>query len=194
MITGLLVDSFARFLLYLDEPSQRRQAELASLFARGEYRPFDTPALVSLASLHLFVPKWEPLDGEVEAVFVEPGALHVVYRDEVFPLSKAVDASYRELRREQYGRTMDIETVYVDESETGGTALFETTSAGINPYETNWHFTDRQPWSGALYKTTWNGLMTTRPAAAITLRGGYRESGLTLYYGAREDAEAFARL
>lgn len=138
----------------------------------------------------IYVSKLEPDKGKPVAVFLEPGAAHVVFRDEVFPLSDEVDDAYRKLRKREFGRTADVESFEI--SRFG--AVFPTTSALPNlAYESAIHGYDIQPVSSKIFKNTWNGLMSTFPNPTITFRAGYVKPKYKVKRGSRDDAESFAR-
>jgi hypothetical protein len=176
----------ARALLASESISQESQ--------RGRFADFVAPPAarpLAAGDLTIFTAVFEPALGRVVAVFTEPGALHIVFRGEVFPLSEAIDRRYRELRKRLLGRTADIESLTVD-LDRGWAQLFGSSSLLNLVYETNLHGYDWQPWTGRLYKNTWNGLLTTRRHPSIRVRGGYEENPFQLRTGNRAEAEEFA--
>ena len=179
--------------LSLPEKAALRTALFAEQVSQGYQRDvFRRPAPAGaqdVADVTVFTPRIDSPLGRAVAVFTEPRGLHVVFRDEVFPLSRRYDGAYREMRREAFGRTSDIESLEVVED----TAYFYWTSAWANlVFETNLHGYDNQPWTGRLYKSTWNGMLSTRPHPYVVLRGGYVRNEVALVQGSRADAEAFA--
>lgn len=138
----------------------------------------------------IYTPTFMTEKARVRAVFIEPGALHVVYNDEVFPLNDRVDERYRELRKEVFGRTADVESLRVSR----GQAILPSTSALPNPFfESSLHGYDTQPWTGRLFKSTWNGLISTLPNPFFTFKGGYVKATYELRHGNREDAIEYAK-
>ena len=156
---------------------QRRQAEYFA--ARVVEGPLLTPLV--------YQPVIEPIEGALVAVFLELGAAHLVFRDEVAPVAE-IDEQYRRARADVFGRTIDIESVEFE----GAEALFHGAGAGINLYETSWHFDAREAFAGRLYSSTWNHMLSAGPRRLIELRGGYRPMLPVVRYGSRKDAERWA--
>jgi len=113
----------------------------------------------------------------------------LVYNDEFFP-APIIDEEYRKLRKKEFGRTADVESVAIRD----GLAVFRGSHSGFNIYETSIHFSATERYRGVIYVNTWNHLMSTHPSPPVLLRYGYKEARpLIVRSGTREDAEEFAR-
>lgn len=124
---------------------------------------------------------------ELLRVYKEPDedgmALHLVWGDETIPLRQA-DERYREFRREEFGRTSDVETLIVRPDD----ILFPGTWGGPQPYWTSLHGTWPEPRKGVVFIRTWNHMLSTNPNPTAT----YRRADPGVREGGREEAEAFA--
>jgi len=178
----------ARLIAGMEELAWRRQLEY--------FKPLPRPRALAYSVEDLLPRKImvaKPDKARLAAVFYEPGPdrlfLHLVFSDEYFPI-RAVDDIYREIRREKFGRTADVESVEIRP----GAATFVATYCGPNVYETSIHFSGREPYSGTLYVDTWNHLMSCLPSPAVLIRYGFKEvKGYELIEGTRKDAEEFAK-
>jgi hypothetical protein len=132
----------------------------------------------------VYQPVIEPEASALRFIFVEPGAIHLVFNDEIAPDGE-LDRRYREIRRQTYGRVTDVESIEV----AGGQADFRDDASGINVYETSLHYQLVGSYQGAVYTNTWNHLMSVSPQPYIQLRGGYRPMAAEVRNGGREDAE-----
>jgi len=160
--------------------------------AQDEIFKLQVPAFWPLVrDLEVHTPKFAPEEVQVVEVFADAGGLHIVFADEVFPFSKRVDESYRASRILETGRAADVESVRVLPDVK--LAFFPWTSSLPNLiYETGFHGFDVQPWTGKLYRNTWNGMLSTFPNPLILLRGGYVAQKIEVQLGSRKEAEAFA--
>jgi len=161
-----------------DLGSQIRQRELFRL--RAKLGPEVVPAV--------FQPAIEPEESLLCAVFIAPGENHLVFRDEIAP-TKAWDEWYRGYRIRNLGRAADIESVEVTEKE----VFYHWCYSFVNLYESGMHYSGRQAWTGKIYSSTWNHMLTNRPEFPILIRGGYREMDPEVYYGDRDAAEEYAK-
>jgi len=59
--------------------------------------------------------------------------------------------------------------------------------------ESGLHYSGRQDWTGRIYSSTWNHMLTNRAEIPILLRGGYRRMDPEIYYGDRDAAEEYAK-
>ena len=143
-----------------------------------------------MATPTVFQPVIEPEGGILKAIFIEPGAVHLVFLDEVAPFTY-LDEKYREYRLKSLGRTADIESFETID----GRVRF--TWCGLlplfNPYEQGFHPTTTEDYTGRIYSSTWNHMMASGPQLTITFRGGYREIEAPCYNGDRNDAEEYAK-
>ena len=139
-------------------------------------------------ALTVFQPLIEPEEGQLCAIFVAPGENHLVFRDEIAP-TRLWDEWYREYRIWSLGRVADIESIEITETE----VIYHWCYAFLNLYESGLHYSGRQDWTGALYSSTWNHMLTNKPETPILLRGGYRRVEPEIYYGDRDAAEEYAR-
>lgn len=135
-----------------------------------------------------FQPVIEPEEGRLCAIFIAPGENHFVFRDEVAPM-QLWDEWYRAWRLYTLGRSADIESIEILDDEIRYYACF----SWANLYETGFHYSGKQPWTGEIYSSTWNHMLTNKPAAPILWRDGYRRVETEIYYGDRDAAEEFAR-
>lgn len=140
----------------------------------------------------VWVPVWEPMPCRLGAIFIEPGAFHLVFLDEIAP-EHEVDEEYRKVRQEIYGRTTDVESVEVFQDPfISGVTLFNNASF-INIYETSMHFTWAGSWERRIYSNTWNHMLSVQPNCIIEARGGYGRrrhmESAEVIEGTREEAE-----
>ena len=136
----------------------------------------------------VFQPRFEAEESQLLAIFIAPGENHLVFRDEVAPI-KAWDEWYREYRMLNLGRTADIESIEITEDE----VFYHWCYSFLNLYESGMHYSGKQDWTGNIYSSTWNHMLTNRTEIPILLRGGYREMQPEIFYGDREAAEEYAR-
>ncbi|MDP2952400.1 MAG: hypothetical protein Q8O76_03690, partial [Chloroflexota bacterium] len=137
----------------------------------------------------VFQPTIEPGAGALVVIFVERGAVHLVFNDEVHPIA-GINEAYRTLRARQYGRTRDVESLEVLE---GDLAYFPGSGAGrSNVYETNIHVYTSEPFTGSVFSQTWNHLLSSHGSPMIELRGGYRVASAPIMYGGRAEAEQYS--
>lgn len=136
----------------------------------------------------IYIPVFEPEEATLVAVFVEPGAAHLVFKDEVAPTT-SLDERYREARLRIFGRSADVESV---EFESTTEVLFTDNYSGVQPYETSMHFASVLPYKGAIYSNTWNHLLNVVPCAFIRIRGGYKKMEVPMVDGNRAAAEEWA--
>lgn len=135
-----------------------------------------------------YQPIFEPEGGQLCAIFVAPGENHLVFRDEIAP-TRAWDEWYRAYRIENLGRTADIESIEIIENE----VIYHWSYSFLNLYESGLHYSGRQDWTGKIYSSTWNHMLTNKPEVPILLRGGYRQMQPEIHYGDRDAAEEYAR-
>jgi len=136
----------------------------------------------------VYQPLWEPEEAALLAIFIAPGETHLVFRDEIAP-TKAWDEWYRSYRIENLGRAADIESLEITDND----VAFHWCYNFANLYETGLHYSGRQPWTGSIYSSTWNHMLTNRAEIPILLRGGYKRMEPEVYYGDRDAAEEYAR-
>jgi hypothetical protein len=161
-----------------DLSSQIRQRELFRL--RTKLGPEVVPAV--------FQPVLEPEGSLLCAVFIAPGENHLVFKDEIAP-TKAWDEWYRAYRIQNLGRSADIESVEITETE----VVYHWCYSFANLYESGMHYSGRQARTGKIYSSTWNHMLTNRSEIPILFRGGYREMTPEVYYGDRNAAEEYAK-
>ena len=135
----------------------------------------------------VYQPKREPEEGNLVAIFIEPGAVHLVFRDEIAP-SKELDTKYREIRQKVFGRVHDVESVELID----GQIKFVNNAAFLNIYESSLHWTAVEPNKGALFSETWNHMLTAGGKWINIFRGGYRLVGAPIIEGDRAAAEKWA--
>ncbi len=135
----------------------------------------------------VYQPKREPEEGNLVAIFVEPGAVHLVFRDEIAP-SKELDTEYREIRQKVFGRVHDVESVELID----GQIKFINNAAFLNIYESSLHWTSMEPSKGALFSETWNHMLSAGGKWINIFRGGYRLVGAPIVEGDRAAAERWA--
>ncbi|KKM94727.1 hypothetical protein LCGC14_1195390 [marine sediment metagenome] len=135
----------------------------------------------------VYQPKHEPEATALAAVFVEPGAVHLVFRDEVGPTS-GLDSWYREVRQKVFGRVHDVESVEVID----GQLKFIGNAAFINVYETSLHWSTVEPSRGAIFSETWNHMLSAGGKWLNILRGGYRLVEAPVQEGGRDAAERWS--
>jgi hypothetical protein len=153
--------------------------EAQSLFFRSRAKTGD------IFVPEVYQPVIEPEVSTLRFIFVEPGAAHLVFADEVAPDGE-LDRRYRDIRREQFGRVTDVESVEF----ASGRVVFRDDYSGINLYETSLHYAASPMDSGMLFTNTWNHLLSACPQLSIQLRGGYRPVVAEVRGGSRQDAEA----
>ena len=136
----------------------------------------------------VFQPLFEPEEGQICAIFIAPGENHLVFKDEIAP-TKKWDEWYRAYRLLNLGRVADIESLEITENE----VVYHWCYSFANLYETGMHYSGRQPWTGSIYSSTWNHMLTNRAELPILLRGGYKRIDVPVYSGDREAAEEYAR-
>jgi len=136
----------------------------------------------------VFQPIFEPGEGSLCAIFVAPGENHLVFRDEVAP-TKLWDEWYRGWRIFSLGRSSDIESIEIIDNE----IFYHWCYSFANLYETGVHYSGRQPWTGSIYSSTWNHMLTNKPETPILLRGGYKVMEPEIHYGDRDAAEEYAK-
>jgi len=161
-----------------DLTAQLRQRELFRL--RTKLGPEVIPTV--------YQPIFESEGGALLAIFIAPGENHLVFRDEVAP-TKAWDEWYRAYRIENLGRAADIESLEIIDGE----VAYYWCYSFANLYETGMHYSGRQDWTGNIYSSTWNHMLTNKPEIPILLRGGYKKMEPDIYYGDRDAAEEYAK-
>ena len=135
----------------------------------------------------VYQPKNEPEEASLVAIFVEPGAAHLVFRDEIAP-NKELDRKYREIRQKVFGRIHDVESVeFID-----GEIKFVNNAAFLNIYESSLHWTSVEPNKGALFSETWNHMLSAGGKWISIIRGGYRLVGAPILEGDRSVAEKWS--
>lgn len=137
----------------------------------------------------VFQPAIEPEGGLLKVIFTEPGAVHLVFLDEIAPFD-IWDEKYREHRKRSLGRTADIESIEIIDNR----VTFRWCGLiPFNPYEAGLHPSTTEEYTGKIYSSTWNHMMANSPQPLITLRGGYREIKAPCYNGDRDSAEEYAK-
>lgn len=136
----------------------------------------------------VFQPVFEPREGSLCAIFIAPGENHLVFTDEVAP-TKLWGEWYREWRIFTLGRASDIESLEISDHE----VAYHWCYSFANLYETSMHYSGRQPWTGKIYSSTWNHMLTNKAEIPILLRGGYKRMEPEVYYGGRDAAEEYAK-
>jgi len=135
----------------------------------------------------VYQPKVEPAGAELVVVFVEPGAAHLVFRDEIAP-KKELDERYREVRKKLFGRVHDVESVEFVDSQ----VKFVNNFSFINVYETSLHWTSVEAFSDVLFSDTWNHMLSVGGKWVNILRGGYLEVVPQMLEGDRAAAERWS--
>jgi len=135
----------------------------------------------------VYQPKHEPEQARLVAVFIEPGAAHLVFRDEIAP-QKELDERYREIRQRIFGRVHDVESVEF----TDGQIKFVNNFSFFNLYETPLHWTSVEPNKGFLFSDTWNHMLSAGGKWINIVRGGYRLVSVPFIEGDREAAGRWA--
>lgn len=135
----------------------------------------------------VYQPKKEPEAGNLVAIFVEPGAAHLVFKDEIAPIEE-LDVKYREVRSKIFGRTHDVESVEFTEEG----IKFVNNAAFLNIYESSLHWTSVEPYKGAIFTETWNHMLSAGGKWINIIRGGYRLVGATITPGDRLAAEKWS--
>lgn len=136
----------------------------------------------------VFQPIFELEESLLCAIFIAPGENHLVFKDEVAP-TRLWDEWYRKFRILNLGRASDIESVEI----TDGKIIYHWCYSFLNLYETGMHYSGRQPFTGRIYSSTWNHMLTNKAETPILLRGGYKEMEPEIYYGDRDAAEEYAK-
>jgi len=136
---------------------------------------------------HVYQPIREPEAGKLVAIFVEPGAAHLVFNDEIAPV-KELDELYREVRLKIFGRAHDVESVEFTEE---GVKLVNN-AAFLNIYESSLHWTTLEPYKNAIFSETWNHMLSAGGKWINIIRGGYRLVVPTITPGDRLAAEKWA--
>lgn len=162
-----------------DLGSQIRQRELFRL--RVKLGPEVIPAV--------FQPVIEPAESLLRAIFIAPGENHLVFLDEIAPMKKW-DEWYRGYRIRNLGRSADIESLEITDNNQ---VIYHWCHSLANLYESGMHYSGRQSWTGTIYSSTWNHMMSNKPAFPIQLRGGYRKMEPEIYNGDRDAAEEYAK-
>ena len=132
----------------------------------------------------VYQPKCEPEQGNLAAIFVEPGAAHLVFLDEIAP-QQDLDEQYREVRRNIFGRTHDVESVEFTEEG----VKFINNAAFLNIYESSLHWSTVEPYRNALFSETWNHMLSAGGKWINIFRGGYRLVGAAILQGDRAAAD-----
>ncbi|MBA7690675.1 hypothetical protein ES703_99206 [subsurface metagenome] len=135
----------------------------------------------------VYQPKKEPEAGNLVAIYVEPGAAHLVFKDEIAPVEE-LDVKYREVRQKVFGRTFDIESVEFLENE----IKFVNNAAFLNIYESSLHWTSVEPYKRAIFTETWNHMLSAGGKWINIIRGGYRLVGAPILEGDRAAAEKWS--
>ncbi|MBA7571385.1 hypothetical protein ES708_13147 [subsurface metagenome] len=136
----------------------------------------------------VYQPVFEPEEALLCAIFVAPGETHLVFKDEVAP-TRGWDEWYRAYRIQNLGRASDIESLEITDNE----VAYHWCYSFLNLYETGMHYSGSQPWTGKIYSSTWNHMLTNKAQLPILLRGGYRKMEPEIYYGDRDAAEEYAK-
>ena len=135
----------------------------------------------------VYQPKHEPEEGRLVAVFIEPGAAHLVFRDAIAPSSELA-TRYRDVRQKVFGRVHDVESVeFVD-----GKIKFINNFSFFNLYETPLHWSSIEADKGALFSDTWNHMLSAGGKWINIIRGGYRLVPVTYTEGDRQAAEKWS--
>ncbi|KKL75213.1 hypothetical protein LCGC14_2057150 [marine sediment metagenome] len=163
---------------------QHRQMQIDYFAKREKVGPTPAPTL--------WQPKMESEKGKLVAVFVEPGAAHLVFGDEVAP-AEALDIQYREVRLKIFGRTHDVESVEVIASGDEDVQVrFVGNFAFLNVYESSLHWTGLEPYKGNLFSETWNHMLSAGGKWVNMVRGGYRKVEVPVLEGDRAAAEGWS--
>lgn len=132
----------------------------------------------------VYQPKFESEAANLAVVFIEPGAAHLVFKDEFAP-QKELDERYREARRKLFGRVHDVESVEF----VNGTIKFVNNYAFVNIYESGLHWSSVEQNQGALFSDTWNHMLSAGGKWLNIIRGGYRLVEAPYIEGDRAAAE-----
>ncbi len=135
----------------------------------------------------VFQPKREPEESALVAIFVEPGAAHLVFRDEIAP-NENLDTRYREVRQSIFGRIHDVESVEF----IGDQIKFIGNAALFNLYETSLHWSTVEPNKGSIFSETWNHMLSAGGKWINVFWGGYRLVAVPILNGDREAAERWS--
>ena len=135
----------------------------------------------------VYQPNVEPEGSGLVAIFVEPGAAHLVFRDEIAP-QEELDERYREARKIIFGRTHDVESVeFLD-----GHVKFVNNSSLFNIYEASFHWNSVDTFRGSVFSDTWNHMLSAGGKWVNMIRGGYRLALAQYIEGDREAAEKWS--
>lgn len=135
----------------------------------------------------VYQPKREPEAGNLAAIFIEPGAVHLVFQDEIATFEE-LDNLYREVRRKTFGRTHDVESLeFVDDK-----VKFIGNAAFVNLYESSLHWTTAEVYQGFIFTETWNHMLSAGGKWVNMLRGGYRLVEAPILEGDRAAAEKWS--
>ncbi|KKL95406.1 hypothetical protein LCGC14_1854880 [marine sediment metagenome] len=163
---------------------QHRQMQIAYFAEREKVGPVPAPTV--------WQPKMESEAGKLVAVYVEPGAAHLVFGDEVAP-SEALDTQYREVRKKVFGRIHDVESVeIIAAGDEGDQIRFVGNFAFLNVYETSLHWTGLEPYKDNIFSETWNHMLSAGGKWGNVIRGGYRKVELPVLEGDRAAAEGWS--
>lgn len=135
----------------------------------------------------VYQPKVEAVEADLVAVYVEPGAAHLVFRDEIAP-QKDLDERYREVRLKTFGRVHDVESVEFIDSQ----VKFVGNYSFINVYETSLHWTNVETFNDFIFSDTWNHMLSAGGKWVNIVRGGYRLVEAPILEGDRAAAEKWA--
>lgn len=192
--------SFER-LLFANEDARKRLQD--DFFREPELGEPHLDPLSLLPVVHQPIFELDRFDTELVAIFYDsPGPdtvnFHLVFRDEVIHWSPDIDERYREIRREKYGRTTDIESIRIRILADGRPFIDFPFDYSLTPiYSGSLHYGFRGiPWtSGSVFSSSWNHLLDQlgRPSSPIIrFFGGYRVVvPAVVQEGTREDTESF---
>lgn len=141
----------------------------------------------AVMSPRVYQPKQEAMEAELVAVYVEPGAAHLVFHDEIAP-QKDLDERYREVRLKTFGRVHDVESVEFIDSQ----VKFVGNYSFLNVYETSLHWTNVETFSDCIFSDTWNHMLSAGGKWFNVVRGGYRLVKVPILEGDRAAAEKWA--
>jgi len=171
------MDSIWEKIIATEVEHQRMQLEYFT--KREKVGPTPSP--------QVYQPKREPEEGNLVAIFVEPGAAHLVFKDEIAPV-KELDEEYREIRLKVFGRAHDVESVEITEEG----VKFVNNAAFLNIYESSLHWTAVEAYRNAIFSETWNHMLSAGGKWINIMRGGYRLVGAEIIPGDRQAAEKWA--
>ena len=175
---------------------QHQQMQQAFFAQREKTGPYVRPKV--------YQPQKEPEAGRLKVIYVEPGAAHLVFADEIAP-TKELDERYREVRKKLFGRTHDVESVEYSQVAAGSATSGYRTPEGVktmikfvgngaflNLYETSLHWTDLREDTGSIFSETWNHMLSAGGKwLNVFFRGGYRHIEVPYIQGDRAAAEAW---